>query len=125
MPTAPSCIETTNAQTQASLNGEVLNYKVRLQDGSKEKKRGPYKIRLRMVDKMALSSVGDDCVEFKGEMHLKLMSGNLLLKELKDLYNWFGSAMAPKPKVWRESLASLAPSSFSGVDRAREGLSQF
>ena len=100
-----------------------LNYKIRLQDGSKEKKRGPYKVRLRMVDKMVLSSVGDDCVEFKGEMYPKLMSGNLLLKESKDLYNWFGSAMTPK--VWRESLASLAPSSFSGVDRAREGLSQF
>ena len=70
---------------------------------------------------MTLSSVGDHCVEFRGEMYLKLMSRNLL--EWEDLYNWFGSAIAPRQ--WRQSLTSTAPSSFSGVDRAREGLTQF
>ena len=76
-----------------------------------------------MADKMTLSSVGDDCVEFKGGVYLKLTSGNLLPKEWEDLYKWFGSAMAPRE--WRQSLASTAPSSFSGVDRAREGVTQF
>ena len=62
----------------------------------KGKKRGPYKARVRTADEMTLSSVGDHCVEFKGEMYLKLTSGNLLPKKWEDLYNWFGSAIAPR-----------------------------
>ena len=123
MPMISTRIETMNAWTQASLNGEVLNHKVQLQDELKGNERGPYKSRVRMADKMTLSSVGDDCVEFKGEMYLKLTSGNLLPKEWEDLYKWFSPAMAPRE--WRQSLASTAPSYFSGVDRAREGLTQF
>jgi len=62
------------------LNGEVLNQKVLLQDGVKGKKMGPYKAKARTADEMTLSSVGDHCIEFKGEMYLKLTSGNLLPK---------------------------------------------
>jgi len=123
MPTTSTRIETTNARTQANLNGEVLNQKVLLQDGVKGKKRGPYKARVRTADEMTVSSVGDNCIEFKGKMYLKLVSGNLLPKEWEDHYNWFGSAIAPRK--WKQSLASTAPSSFSGVDREREGLTQF
>ena len=72
---------------------------------------------------MTVSSVGDNCLEFKGKMYLKLVSGNLLPKEWEDHYNWFGSAIASRQ--CRQSLASTTPSSFSGVDRAREGLTQF
>ena len=41
MPTTSTRIETTNARTQANLNGEVLNHKVQLQDELKGKERGP------------------------------------------------------------------------------------
>jgi len=68
LPMTSTRIETTNARTQATSNGEVLNHKVQLQNELKGKKRGPYKPRVRISDKMALSSVGDDCVEFKGGM---------------------------------------------------------
>ena len=105
------------------MNGDVLNQKVQLQDGVKGNKSGPYKARVRTADKMTLSSVGDNYVEFKGEMYLKFTSGNLLPKEWEDLYNWFGSAIAPRQR--KQSLTSMAPSSVSGVDRAREGLTQF
>jgi len=67
--------------------------------------------------------VGDNCVEFKVGMYLKLTSGNLLPRAWEDLYKWFGSAMVPKE--WREGLASTALSSFSDVDRAKEELTQF
>jgi len=123
MPITLTRIETTNARTQTNLIGEVLNHKVQLQDDVKGKKRGTYEARVRMSDEIILSSVGDACVEFKGEMCLKLTSGNLLPRVWEDLYTWFGLAMAPKE--WRQGLASTAPSSFSGVDRAKEGLTQF
>jgi hypothetical protein len=123
MPTTSTRIETTNARTQSNLNGEVLDVKVELQDSLKGKKRGTYKARVRVIDEMRLSSIEDDCVEFKGEMYLKLTSGNLMPKVWGDLYHWFGSAIAPKE--WREGLASTAPSSFSSVDRAKEGITQF
>ena len=123
MPTTSTRIETTNARTQSNLNGEVLDHKVELQDSLKGKKRGTYKARVRLIDEMRLSSIEDDCVEFKGEMYLKLTSGNLMPKVWGDLYHWFGSAIAPKE--WREGLASTAPSSFSSVDRAKEGITQF
>ena len=72
---------------------------------------------------MRLSSVEDDCVEFKGEIYLKLASGNLMPEVWGDLYHWFGSAIAPKER--REGLVATAPSSFSSVDRAKEGVTQF
>ena len=123
MPTTSTRIETTNARTQANLNGEVLNHKVKLQDAIKGKKRETYKARIRKVDDMRLATVGNNCVEFKGEVYLKLASGNLLPQAWGDLYHWFASAIAPRE--WRERLASTAPSSFSSLDRAKEGLTQF
>ena len=64
----------------------------------KGKKRRPYQARVRTADEITLSSVGDDCVQFKGGGYLKLTSGNLLPKEWEDLYNWFGSAIAPRQR---------------------------
>ena len=46
--------------------------------------------RTRTVDNIKLASMVDLYVEFRGEMYLKLSSGNLLPKRWKDLYYWFG-----------------------------------
>jgi len=87
-----------------------LDHKVELLDSLKGKKRGTHKERIRKIYEMRLSSVGDDCVECKGEMYLQLASGNLMPKAWGDMYHWFGLAIAPKE--WREGLASTAPSYF-------------
>ena len=78
-----------------------MEHKVELQDRLKGKTRGAYKARIRVADGMRLSSVRDDCVEFKGEMYLKLASGNLLPRVGDDMYNWFGSAIVPKEWIRR------------------------
>jgi len=82
------------------------------------------KTRARDADNIALSSVDNEYIEFKGDIYLKLAGGNLLLKIWEDLYQWFGSDIAPK-KEWRDSLAKTVPSTFSNVDVAKECLTQF
>ena len=70
-----------------------------------------------------LTSVDNEYVEFKGDVYLKLASGNVLLKVREDLYQWFGSDIAPK--MGKDSLAKTAPSTFANVDVAKECLTQF
>ena len=54
------------------------------------------KPRARNTDNSALSFVDSEYVTFEGDIHLKLTSGKLLPKIWEDLYQWFGSAIAPK-----------------------------
>jgi len=72
---------------------------------------------------MRITSIGNEYIDFKGEMYLRFVSGNLLPKVWEDLHHWFCSAIAPKE--WRYVLANTAPSSFSNVDKAYEGMTQF
>ena len=123
MPTTATRVEVTNARTQSNLKGEILDLKVALQEGTTGKKRGPQKPRTRSVEDMILTSMSSEYVEFKGEMFVKLVSGSPLPKAWEDLYQWFGSAIAPKE--WIDGMANTTPSSFSNVERARERLTQF
>ena len=123
MSTSSTRVEVTNARPQINLKGEILDDKVKLQDAITGKKRGHLKPRARNADDIALSSVDSEYITFKGVIYLKLKSGNLLPKIWEDLYQWFGSAIAPKD--WRDRLASTAPTSFSNGDLARESLTQF
>jgi len=59
----------------------------------------------------------------RGELFLKLVSGNLVSKTWEDLYRWFGSAIAPKE--WIECMDKTAPSSFTSVDKAKERMTHF
>ena len=72
---------------------------------------------------MILTSMSREYMEFKEEMFVKLVSGQLLPKAWEDLHQWFGSAIAPNE--WIDGMANIAPSSFSNVERARERLTQF
>jgi len=125
MSTTSARVEVTNARTQNNLKEEILHDKVKLQDAIAitGKKRGRLKARSRNIDDIALSSVDSEYVMFKGVIYLKLKSGNLLPKIWEDLYQWFGSAIAPKD--WRDRLANTAPATFSNGDVARESLTQF
>ena len=123
MPTTATRVEVTNARTQSNLKGEILDLKVALQEGTTGKKREPQKPRTMSVEDMILTSMSSEYVEFKGEIFVKLVSGNLLPKAWEDLYQWFGSAIAPKE--WIDGMANTTPSSFSNVERARERLTQF
>ena len=60
--------------------------KVALQEGTTGKKRGPQKPRIRSVEDMILTSMSSEYVELKGEMFVKLVSGNSLPKAWEDLY---------------------------------------
>ena len=123
MPTTSARVAVTNARTQNNLKGEILHDRMKLQDAITGKKRGSLKARARNVDDIALSSVDSEYIMFKGVNYLKLKSGNLLPKIWEDLYQWFGSAIAPKD--WRDRLANTAPTAFSNEDEARESLTQF
>ena len=70
-----------------------------------------------------ITSMSSEYVKFKGGIFVKLVSGNLLPKAWEDLYQWFGSAIAPKK--WIDDMAKTTPSSFSNVDRAKERMTQF
>ena len=122
MSTTSARVQVTSARSQNNLKEEILHDKVKLQDAITGKKRGRLKARARNVDDIALSSVDSEYIMFKGVIYLKLKSGNLLPKIWEDLYQWFGSAIAPKD--WRDRLASTAPTTFSNVDVARESLTQ-
>ena len=122
MSTTLARVEVTNARTQNNLKEEILHDKVKLQDAITGKKRGRLKARARNVDDIALSSVDSEYIMFKGVIYLKLKSGNLLPKIWEDLYQWFGSAIAPKD--WRDRLANTAPTTISNGDVARESLTQ-
>ena len=123
MSTTSTRIKVTNARTHNNLKGEILDHRVKLQDEITDKKRGPLKTRARDTENIALSSVDNEYIMFKGDLYLKLASGNLLPKIWEDLYQWFGSAIAPKD--WKDRLANTAPTTFSNGDVARESLTQF
>ena len=123
MPTTVTRVEVTNARTQSNLKGEIFDLKVALQEGTAGKKRGQQKPRATRVEDMMLSSMCSEYVEFKGEIFVKLVSGNLLPKVWEDLYHWFGSVIVPKK--WIHDLAKTAPSSFSNVDMTRQRMTQF
>jgi len=122
MPTTSTHVEVTNARTLNNLKGDILDHKVKLQDVITGKKRGQLKPRARNADNIALSSVDSEYITLKGDLYLKLASENLLPKIWEDLYQWFGSAIAPKEL--RDSLSSTAPSTFSNVGVAKESLTQ-
>jgi len=48
--------------------------------GISGKARGSQKVKTRDADDMSMTNMSGECVEFKGELFLKLVSGNLLPK---------------------------------------------
>ena len=72
---------------------------------------------------MILTSMSSEYVEFKGEIFVKLVSGNLLPKAWEDLYQWLGSVIGPKKCI--DDMAKTAPPSFSNVDRAKINMVPF
>ena len=65
-------IEVENARIQANLKYDILEHKVELQKGIAGKKRGQQKTRNREADDIRLTSIGNEYVDFKREMYLKL-----------------------------------------------------
>ena len=63
-----------------------MDLKVALQEGTTGKKRRQQKPRARSVEGVILTSVSSEYVEFKGEIFVKLVGGNLLRKAWEDLY---------------------------------------
>ena len=63
-----------------------MDHKVALQVGISGKARGPQKAKTRDADDISMTNVSGEYVEFKGELFLKLVSGNLLPKAWEDLY---------------------------------------
>ena len=53
-----------------------------------------------------LTSVDNEYIEFKGGIYLKLASGNIPPQVWEDLYQWFGTDIAPKEG--KDSLAKTA-----------------
>ena len=84
-------------------------------------KRGPQKSRQasNCHGKIVSSSVG--YIEFKGEQYFKLTNGNLLPAMWRDIYEWYAGGMAPQS--WKDALNRTTPSTMSGIDRVKEGVS--
>ena len=88
----------------------------------KGKKRGPQRPRVRVIDETPVALGDGGTVVFKGKYYFKLPSGNLLLQDWQDIYEWFAGGVAPKH--WREAMMRTVPETISAANRAKEVFTQ-
>jgi len=120
VPMTKQRIETTDAQTQGNLKGDILEEKISLKKAITGKRRGPQKPRVRTLDNDApVYTMRSIYVSFKGEEYFKLGSGNLIPKKWQDIYAWFLGGIAPSE--WRVALDRTAPQAYTIKERTREG----
>ena len=121
MPGTIQRVELTNARTQGNLKEEILNEKIEILKSIEGSKRGPQKSgpARNGHGKIVSSTVG--FIEFKGEQYFKLTNGNLLPAIWRDIYEWYAGGMAPQS--WKDALNKTTPSTMSGIDRVKEGVS--
>ena len=95
-----------------------MESRLAINEKKKGKKRGPYKPRARLSDERELLSGQESIREVRGERYMVLNSGNLLIEEWKDIYEWY--AWGGAPDDWISRLRRTEPNSFRDVDRAME-----
>ena len=105
-------------RTQGNLKGEVLDSRLAISDKRKGKQRGPYKARRIHRNGRAVISCDYVMREIEKDRYIVLRSGNLLLEDWMDVYEWYLGGKAPWD--WIERFNSTAPGSFSEIDRLEE-----
>ena len=90
--------------------GKVLEHRLKIQQATKGKVRGPQRPRPRVHGERAVLSMSGGFVEVDGERCVKLPNENLLQESWMDFYDWFAGGRAPTE--WIVVLNRTAPDTF-------------
>jgi hypothetical protein len=107
-----------NERAQRHLKGEVIKCRLQIDTKATTKRRGPYKPRPVALDDRTVVHRSTTVKELDGERHVVIESGNMIPDNRIDIYDWFVGGKAPKD--WLNRSNSMAPTTFTAVNRAEE-----